>query len=292
MHLRLSVRTMIAAMTATVLTSHAVHAQTIGRGLRIRVDAPGHLTAPATGTTFQSRAGWIDIMLDDDVARVEIPLAAVRRVDLYAGRRRARGALIGALIGGVTATAAGVAIGAAQSRNETFDIYPFALGVFGLLLGAPVGGIAGAIWAPTAWQEAPLFTAADSDSGAARVSVRSGVKLRVTPVSGARIRAISDNSDGTGIRVHNDDGATSYRWSDVAAIEMRGGRDRGLGAMYGATAGALLGAIPGGIDYARDRISGSELGRTVFFNAIIGGAVGALISPRGWVPLPVPRGGG
>jgi hypothetical protein len=79
-----------------------------------------------------------------------------------------------------------------------------------------------------------------------------------------------------------------YALSDLAMLEVRGGRDRARGALIGAGIGVVIVGVFGGIDHARGEISSGELAGTVASNAVAGALLGALFAPRGWRRLPLP----
>lgn len=80
-----------------------------------------------------------------------------------------------------------------------------------------------------------------------------------------------------------------YAVADLAALEIRAGRNRGRGALIGATIATAGAIVFGGIDRARGGISSDELAGTVVGNAVAGGLLGYLFAPRGWRKLPLPR---
>jgi hypothetical protein len=80
----------------------------------------------------------------------------------------------------------------------------------------------------------------------------------------------------------------SYALPDLAALEVRGGRDRARGALIGAGIATALAALFGGIDHARGELSSGELTGTVASNAVAGALLGFAFAPRGWRRLPLP----
>ena len=79
-----------------------------------------------------------------------------------------------------------------------------------------------------------------------------------------------------------------YALSDLAMLEVRGGRDRARGVMIGAGIATASAALFGGIDRARGKISSGELTGTVVSNAVAGALLGYAFAPRGWRRLPLP----
>ncbi len=129
-----------------------------------------------------------------------------------------------------------------------------------------------------------------------RVELAPGAAVRVTaaadpgrPVVGTFLRA-----DGNGNvivvwpRSMPAGAETRYALADLAALEVRAGKDRRRGALVGAGILAVGTGIFGGIDRSRGRISSGELVGTVASNAAFGGVLGYFLAPRGWRGVPLP----
>jgi hypothetical protein len=69
---------------------------------------------------------------------------------------------------------------------------------------------------------------------------------------------------------------------------VRGGHDRKRGALLVGGIGGGIGAVAGGVDYSRDRISGSDLVLTVVGNVAFGALIGMFVGPSGWRKVPLP----
>ncbi|HET6228816.1 MAG TPA: hypothetical protein VFE05_01990 [Longimicrobiaceae bacterium] len=129
-----------------------------------------------------------------------------------------------------------------------------------------------------------------------RLDLEPGAAVRVTTLAapGVQVTGKALRTDGNGStiviwpRSAPAGTETRYALSDLAMLEVRGGKNRTRGALMGAGIAAALAAVFGGIDSARGRISSGELTSTVGWDAVFGAGVGALFAPRRWQPLPLP----
>lgn len=133
-----------------------------------------------------------------------------------------------------------------------------------------------------------LFTAAADAQVAPGVSLAGGGHVRVTAL-GERTAGVLVAHDVDSIRIRRGSTALAWSFADIQRLEVRGGRDRRRGFMRGALILGGVGVVFGGIDLARGGISGGSYVETVVTNALIGGALGVLWSPRGWREVPLLR---
>lgn len=75
---------------------------------------------------------------------------------------------------------------------------------------------------------------------------------------------------------------------DLSSLEIRGGRDRRRGVVIGAAALGVVTGVAGGVDVSRSNISFGDYIGTLLGNIVVGGAVGYLLAPTGWLQLPLP----
>ena len=117
-------------------------------GLRVRVTAPTAFAKPFVGTLGDHSGDSLSVAMGAGGARVVIPRAAVRQLEVSEGRARWRYAVLGGVLGLV----GGAVIGAAAASSPE-DPYA-ALGglIVGGLLGAPAGAVTGAVVAPERWR--------------------------------------------------------------------------------------------------------------------------------------------
>jgi hypothetical protein len=129
-----------------------------------------------------------------------------------------------------------------------------------------------------------------------RVELAPGAALRLTTAAepGRPVTATFLRADGNGnvivvwARTAPAGTETRYALADLAALEVRAGRNRGRGALVGAGIATAVTGVFGGIDRSRGRISSGELAGTVASNAVFGGLLGYFLAPRGWRRLPLP----
>lgn len=222
----------------------------VAEGARVRITSP-FLPAPLFGrvTSRDPTTGALVVSTPGGHARVSVPLDAGQRVDVSRGRPRFASAAIGA--------GAGFLIGSAVGIDQAGDDPEGFAALAGLIAGGGTGLIFGAVlgyaYAPERWHR--------GSAGAG-----GGDSLHVTLSSGARVRRFADGT-----------------------IAVKGERDRRRGIIRGAAILGGIGLVFGGIDASKGRISHGEYVGTIAGNTIIGGALGYLVSPRGWQRLPAPR---
>lgn len=238
------------AILVAVLGATAAEAQTVRHltpDARVRLTAPG-LPGRLYGRTETADSGRVVVVTPEGAARIALPLSAIDKLDVSQGRPR----LIGGVVGGAGGLLLGGLVGA---QTGSGDSDPEGWGAFvGMLAGATAGLTAGAIlgtaFVPERWRTV--------HEGAAVPGTCS-----VTLAADARTR-----SAGT----------------DVVAV--KGERDRRAGVRRGAIVLGGVAVVFGGIDAAGGNIGVGEWLGTIAGNAILGGAVGYMIAPRGWQNLP------
>ncbi|MDB4887145.1 MAG: hypothetical protein JWN79_2583 [Gemmatimonadetes bacterium] len=76
--------------------------------------------------------------------------------------------------------------------------------------------------------------------------------------------------------------------TDLATLQVRGGRDRRRGVVIGAVGLGVVTGVAGGIDYAHNTITFGDFIGTLAGNVALGAGVGYLLAPTGWFRLPLP----
>ena len=120
------------------------------------------------------------------------------------------------------------------------------------------------------------------------VSLELGAYIRVSTTAG-RLRGPLVSIDADSLRIRRDDAVRAWGFSDIQRLEVRGGRDRRRGFSRGAAVLSGIAVVFGGIDLANDKITTADYIGTIATNALIGGAIGLLVSPRGWRDVPLLR---
>jgi hypothetical protein len=125
---------------------------------------------------------------------------------------------------------------------------------------------------------------------ASGVTLTPGTHVRVTlATENERARGSVVSYDDDSLRIDRDARAHAYAFPNIARLEVRGGRDRRRGILRGALILGGIGVVFGGIDAAQGNLAGDEYAATIVTNALIGGALGLLWSPRGWREIPLQR---
>jgi hypothetical protein len=130
-----------------------------------------------------------------------------------------------------------------------------------------------------------------------RIDLDPGAQVRLAtaaaPERFVRGRVLRMDGGGTTIVVWPRSAApgveAAYPLSELATLEVRGGRDRARGALIGVAIATAGSALFGGIDRVRGELSSGELAGTVAGNAVAGALLGYAFAPRGWRRLPLPR---
>ena len=262
--------------------------------LSISASPPPQLTAVQVGARVRARvdgtAGAIAgpvVAVDDrrirmafPGAQVGIPWRNVSELSISGGNGVAvgarRGALVGAIIGGV--------IGLAQQGHvgET----DFVVGaVLAPASGALVGAIAGALIAPEAWRPLALDPALRAGADAVEVDLFPGSTIRVNTAGGMHSGMVERRSSDSLIVLAGYP-AVSIPWKSVQGVQVRGGPNRLLGALFGFVAGAAL-ALSADAGSPIPDANANALANLSF--AIGGGLLGSrYLAPRTWTSLPLP----
>ena len=120
------------------------------------------------------------------------------------------------------------------------------------------------------------------------VSVAQRSEVRLTLVSPSeRFRGRFDSASQDSVYIERGDVRMAYPFANVRRFEVRGGEDKKKGFLIGAAVAGGITAVAGGIDLAKDRISGDDFAGTMIVNVLIGGLVGYAFAPKGWIDLPL-----
>ena len=86
---------------------------------------------------------------------------------------------------------------------------------------------------------------------------------------------------GDSLRLRTEGGPMSLPWRNVGDLQVRGGKRRGWGILYGAGTALILGTLAESfVDFS---------GKERFAHLAVGGAIGyRFLSPEGWISLPQP----
>ena len=240
----------IAVLAFSVLLPHALVAQSelpAMDGARVRVSAP-HLPAELFGDVSLGKQAQnsFAVSTPGGDARITMSLASTQRIQVSEGRNRLLWTGIGAGAGALV----GAIVGGASAPDDPEGFAP----LFGMIGGAGAGTVFGAVlgfaYAPERWRT--VYEQPATENSVA-VQVRYG----------ARTKQFADGS-----------------------IAVRGERNRRAGVVRGAIVIGGITLIAGGIDLSRDKIEAGEYIGTIASNMVFGGAIGYLISPRGWQKLP------
>lgn len=230
-----------------VISAEALPAQTVflPPDVRVRVSAPS-LTERLHGRVVSSGEQSIVVATPNADALVTFPIPAIERIDVSRGRNR--------LAMGALGAGAGLLVGAVIGASALNDDPEGFAALAGLVGGGGVGLITGALlgfaYAPERWSTHYTGSGVTRDS------------INYTLRPGADVRRTASGQ-----------------------VAVRGEPDRRAGILRGAAVFAGIAVVFGGIDVARDEISSGEYASTILGNAIIGGMVGYLFSPRRWQRL-------
>lgn len=257
-------------------------------GSRVRVLAPSHAIEPLTGRLLAIAGDSLLLDASAGRARVRLSAASVQRVEVSKGYPRwefaKRYGMLGSLAGGV--------IGAITFGTD--DPLGGLAGIMaGAIIGAPIGAASGAILAPERWHDDYAGSGFGGSPGSYRLTMvpRTAVEFAMlgAPTALTRGEAALVTGDTLLLVPRDSRGARSVRLSDLAVLQVRGGKDRPRGIAFGAAALALITAVAGGIDHAHGNLSTGDLIGTVAGNAVIGGLVGYALAPTGWESVALPR---
>ncbi|MFN8715899.1 MAG: hypothetical protein ACK6DP_04815 [Gemmatimonas sp.] len=149
------------ATTVMLVTAAPVDAQAvpIPAGARLRVSAPAWSRRAVVGTFDTLGPDTLVLTADGAGTRLQIPRAAITRLQRSEGRNRHRGAVRGALIGlGASVVGGFLCLAVCPTDPEDgANLAPVGGLFLGLFVGAPVGGLlGGTVWAPERWRPIPL----------------------------------------------------------------------------------------------------------------------------------------
>ena len=141
---------------ALLLVASPLVGQELEVGDRVRVTAPTVSEEPVVGTYWGIRDDMSLVLTTGDVDEpVAVPLNAVEQMEAVTGTRGHFWA--GALLGALGFGAAFFAIAAASDSELVHEDYgAAAAGGMGLLVGAPIGGLVGALVRSDVWEPVEL----------------------------------------------------------------------------------------------------------------------------------------
>lgn len=285
-------RTAVAAIAWFLLSAGGLRAQDqlrpLPAGERARIYAGRATIEPVVGRVVASDSAGVSLVFGRAAAMLWLPVSQIRMIELSEGHPRLSWGVMGAGVGLVGGMLLGAAIGQAVEPSGWGVLIGIELGV---LLGPIAGGVVGAVVAPEQWEIWPLprgDAAAAPPTSRARITLPSGVDVRLEGVGGGRVRGTVAGQD-TGsltIRARGERVTSTHRWSELRQLEIRGGRDRKRGAAIGALVLGGIAVVFGGIDATQGEMSGGELAETIVGNSVIGAGLGWVFAPAGWVGVP------
>jgi hypothetical protein len=257
-------------------------------GTRVRILAPAHADQPLVGRLVAAAGDSLVFAPSTVPASARLPLGAAQGVAVSEGHDRLRSALLYGAVGGL-----GGGVLAAASFSEHDPLAGFVGFFAGAVLGAPIGGAVGAILAPERWRDVSGGTPASASTvGPYRIDVPRGTTVRVASrlaPDRRTTREVDTIMGDTLSFLRRGSDPSQVRLSDLARLEVRGGKDHRRGVLYGAAAFGIITGVAGGIDFAHDNISGGDLVGTALGNMLLGGLIGYALAPVGWEALPLPR---
>ena len=134
--------------------AHAqVQEREIQRGARVRVSAPALSSRAVIGNFDTLSAESFSLISAQTDTLMRIPLSLITRLELSEGRRRGRGAGMGALVGFGASVVGGFLCQVACSTGNDAN-FAVVGGLFlGIFVGLPVGGLlGGTVFAPERWR--------------------------------------------------------------------------------------------------------------------------------------------
>lgn len=167
-----------------------------------------------------------------------------------------------------------------------------------VMIGVPVIGAVGAAVGTYAAPERfePLYIRQGplppSRAGKLSLVVSPGAEVRVHPRAGTAgvVRGRSVTAGVDSIVLARREQLMKFALSDVAQVQVRGGRARSRGMLWGAALGATIGAAVPSHALAKLPAAANGPASTIALNAAIGSAFGLLLAPVVWAPLPLPAG--
>jgi hypothetical protein len=250
-------------------------------GVRARIILASDTGMKIIGNIGRADSQRVEMGIATTTSLVEVPWRDVSSVATSAGKDHAKGTRLGLLAGAV---AGGITYLAYQheASKDQLGYNKLGLVLLSYIILPAVGAGVGLALSPELWtsQPAPPHT---EDTGR--------LLLQLSPVDLIRIRTATGTVSGRA--AYSGDslslvtrGTTAqYRWSDVTALEIQGGLDRGKGALRGAAVLTLITVIGVATDPMPTARQNFEVAVS---NALIGAVIGAVIAPKGWLRLPVP----
>lgn len=298
LHRALAAARPFALLLAPLLAPRALAAQYLAvppaPGGAVHLQVP-RLSVPEVSGRLRAFGGdSVVLAMSGDRAVLRLPLSQVQRVDVDIGRDRPLSALRGAGIGLVGGGLLGTTL-----LGEDDGLARFIGSIVGAGMGFVLGAGVGVIVAPqrtrTAWAPTTAVTDGGSDTGLAgyRLTLQPGTDLRVSagdttlaPAGGRAARV-----DGDTLVWVPEGGVAPQRvaLTSLAALRIRGGRDRRRGALIGGVALGVVTGAAAAVDYGGRNISaGDAIGSTIG-NVGLGALLGAWLAPQGWLRVPLPR---
>jgi hypothetical protein len=160
----MTIRTIARALLLLTVTASAAAAQYsspvgLSIGTRVRVVAPAIFPDRTIGTVLTAQNDTIVVRRSGTDATFVVPVSSLQKVEISAGRSRAKWGALGAVVG---LFAGGIAGGASLAHDDTTGLGAVAGFFAGATLGLGGGIVIGALAAPERWVNYPLPSAAIS----------------------------------------------------------------------------------------------------------------------------------
>jgi hypothetical protein len=252
---------------------------------RVRVSAPSLVGERVVGRVAAVDSSHLQLSVTPLGTIVAIPYQAITEVRASRGRDRSRSAKRGALIGVGLGTYFFATTYPEIREGDYFGLGFIAVSLVSFAITPGAGAIVGYAVAPEQWE--PRRIPAPLASGPVATNIR------LVPDEHIRLRARDATLSGrvagqtrTVVTIRTSDATVPVPWIDVTRLEVRGGKNRRLGALIGAMAFIGLGVL--GEQSAPTESTGERIG--AFAGATIVGALlgSRFLAPRGWSPLPRP----
>lgn len=274
MKLLLSVATMAAVAAPGLAQDPASHIP-----LSSRIEARTHdmIVSSIRGTVSAVDSGAVTIAVTKSGSTVRLPWSRVSAVHWATRRSHTRGLLEGALIGiivGASVYTSNYPFGAIESALTDRQIRSAARA--GIVVAAGITAIGFAVGS-SRWNGAPI---PGTGSGDVRLTFAPNDQVRIESTLG---RIAGHNAvAGDSLRLDAGSGPIVLPWRNVGDLQIRAGRNRVLGVLYGAAiAFAASGLAESFTDVSKEGFA---------TNVAVGMAFGyRYLTPKGWTSLPIPR---
>lgn len=252
-------------------------------GTRLRVVTEA-TPKPLVGRLRANDSGRVVVVVTERLSAVSIPLNVVTDLSWSRGRAQRRATVIGAGVGLLVGAAAYSNAAKPGPGDDPFGFDGAFLKLLAFVIAPSVGAVVGSLSAPERWERVPMPSARYSSASA-------GLTLQLVPHETLRVTTRSARLAGRPYVATRDTltlvtggGAVPVPWADVTDLRVSGGRNRWLGALFG----AAIGLVAGVIGETSSPTTGNAT--TAFAGVGIGGAVlgAVLLSPRRWDSLPLP----